>query len=529
MNKCKEKRYIKCSSKGCKSRKLPTENEECNALTDGKLIKMADGLVVCTKINELNSTISEVNTSKYIGISLSSVNENDRYLVHHAGDVFNFERMTSNNYYVVSKNTTFVVFDPMYKDVKDHCASISGLMMNRTSDFCSSDSSGMYYTCTTGKCTSEFQVDKDHFENNGESECNCYRGRASETCSRNDIGYYYEAGTQYFYDGNFCKKIKITSEPTIGFYWNNYQYNKISNFDGEKFSAVVPTIVTSNNCGKKKNELVDTGFNLVFCNGNSRFIPILSTTKTIFTKGINNTLFNDNNKYYALKKNENNLVINYSINGSVTTDGIELDCNRGECTVISRVCHPESSNSNDYSGCDDGYYLISNYLYYCDNSICERKDMVGYFDNVASNNYIKCISNGTKITCNELNAPTESNNTCLHAGDLLYVNGRDVKLCLDTNTKNAIEIFKEDTANYFMQGNILNSSLSNNKYNIIGVSENSVIILNVNQEQRHYLYTFKNYKIIQFKNQCSTVKGETVQDLVEYEKDDTSNTYILLG
>jgi len=170
MNKCNEERYIQCSSKGCKSKKLPTVNEGCHTSTDGKLIKMDDELVVCTKVNELNYTSKEVNTSRYVGISfLPSTNEEDRYLIHHAGDVFSFERTTSNNYYVVSKNTTSIVFDPNYKYVKDYCTSISSLIVNRLEDFCSSNSSGMYYTCTTGKCTSEFQVDLDHFENNGES------------------------------------------------------------------------------------------------------------------------------------------------------------------------------------------------------------------------------------------------------------------------------------------------------------------------------------------------------------------------
>ena len=121
--------------------------------------------------------------------------------------------------------------------------------------------------------------------------------------------------------------------------------------------------------------------------------------------------------------------------------------------------------------------MVSNSLYYCNDKNCERKEMVGYFDNVASNNYIKCTSNGTKITCNELNAPTESNNACSHEGDLLYVNDTDVKLCLDTNPQNAIVIFKDDTTKYFMHGNILNSSLPNNKYNIISVYENAVLIL----------------------------------------------------
>jgi len=103
--------------------------------------------------------------------------------------------------------------------------------------------------------------------------------------------------------------------------------------------------------------------------------------------------------------------------------------------------------------------------------------LIGYFGNTNSDGYIKCTSNGSIITCSKLDAPTETNKTCIKAGDLLYVDGRNVKLCLDTTKENAIEIFKEDTANYFLQGNILNTSLSNNKFYIIGLSENAVITL----------------------------------------------------
>jgi len=269
--------------------------------------------------------------------------------------------------------------------------------------------------------------------------------------------------------------------------------------------------------------LIDTGFNLVFCDGNSQIIPIPSITKTIFTKGNEDTLFSENNKYYALKMDGYSLIIDDSINGSLTYDGIELDCNSGKCTVVFRVCYPESTNSNDHNGCNDGYYLISNHLYSCSNKYCERKDIVGYFDNVTSNNYIKCTSNGSEITCDELIAPTESNNVCINASDLLYVNGEYIKLCLDSSTENAIEIFKEDNSKYFIQGNVLNTSLSNNKYYIISVSENAVMILT---GQKRYQYTFNNKKIISHKNQCSSTQGETEQDLVEYTKVASTNEYI---
>jgi len=150
--------------------------------------------------------------------------------------------------------------------------------------------------------------------------------------------------------------------------------------------------------------------------------------------------------------------------------------------------------------------------------------LIGYFSYAVSNDYIKCTSDGTKITCSKLNAPTKNDNKCTKAGDLLYIDGKKVKLCLDTTVENAIEIFKKDTANYFMQGNILNT-LSNNKYYIIDVIENAVIT-STDQDNKPYKYTFKNFKIITLKNQCTTTAGQTANDLIEYTRETASNTYI---
>jgi len=169
MNKCNNKKYIQCSSKFCTSKILPEDDEECNSSTDGKLIKTGNIFSVCTKINKLNTQANEVDSTKYISIPFTTSNVNDRYLIHHAGDIFNFNRSTLTTYYVVSKNTTSIIFDPTYENVIDYCANTSGLIIDRISDFCSSDSSGMYYTCTTGICTSEYQTKKGYFENNGEN------------------------------------------------------------------------------------------------------------------------------------------------------------------------------------------------------------------------------------------------------------------------------------------------------------------------------------------------------------------------
>ena len=57
--------------------------------------------------------------------------------------------------------------------------------------------------------------------------------------------------------------------------------------------------------------------------------------------------------------------------------------------------------------------------------------MTGYFGNV--NGFIKCTFNGSIITCSKLDLQQQRKKTCTKVGDLLYVGGRNVKLCLDTN------------------------------------------------------------------------------------------------
>ena len=158
--------FIQCFSDGsCQANLLPTSNEECTALKDGKLIKTNNRFVVCTKINRLNIPDNNVETN-YVGIPFTG--DNEQYMIHHASNIFSFDRTSSTTYYVAIKNSTALVVDPSYSCV-DKCADTSGLIIDRIIDFCNPISSGMYYTCTNGKCTSEYQIRNQPDDNNGES------------------------------------------------------------------------------------------------------------------------------------------------------------------------------------------------------------------------------------------------------------------------------------------------------------------------------------------------------------------------
>jgi len=129
------------------------------------------------------------------------------------------------------------------------------------------------------------------------------------------IGYYYETNELYFYNGkSFLCTLIDPDNAALGFYWNSYQYNKVSQFDDQMFSSITPDVVTFDYCNGRKNELVDSGFNLIFCNSDNEVISVPNTAyKTIFTKDISNTFFNQPDIYYALKNDGNSLILDYSI------------------------------------------------------------------------------------------------------------------------------------------------------------------------------------------------------------------------
>jgi len=162
--------YIKCTNSGCETIPKPTEPERCSSDSDGKLIYDGSVIGLCTKINELIRKVDgsqEVKEDHYTVIPFA-ITETD-YLVHHAinGEILNFDRTPSNVYYVVKSNKNAIVFNPEFSE-KDHCADRDGKLMDRLTDFCSDNSSGMYYTCVNSKCTSEYQTKVGQFENNGE-------------------------------------------------------------------------------------------------------------------------------------------------------------------------------------------------------------------------------------------------------------------------------------------------------------------------------------------------------------------------
>lgn len=173
----------------------------------------------------------------------------------------------------------------------------------------------------------------------------------------------------------------------------------------------------------------------------------------------------------------------YILDGVVEYEGTTYNCNKGVCTTGDVVCSPESNDPLQRKDCS-GYYLAGTKMLYCSskNGVveCPEQSLRGYFLNSGTtgptDKFIKCTTetNGV-LKCEVLASPVSTITTCT-AGELLYVDGTDVKLCLTENTMEAINIFKKSSKEYFMPAGLLNKNfVRTNKYYIITSEKDSLM------------------------------------------------------
>jgi len=535
---------ITCKSTGCtktyKNEFVKPTSNECTAEDDGKFKYVGDG-IVCTKINKLKSdghggyTVEENN---YAGIPFE--NGDDHYLIHHAinGEVFNFDR--SKTYYAVKVNSDSIIFDSGIDD-SNYCADSESKIIDRKTDFCSNDSSGMYYTCDIGKCTAEYQTNLDHFESNGEPSCGCDGTTVIQdsSCSEKDNGYYYietkpNTGLyKYTYNSDPSKaKCEAVTGPgkevPTGYYWNGHQYNDVAFCrDNSCYNHKVEFIKECTYT--KPYEFIDTGYNLAFCLDRSTLIPVHSLEGTFVLTD------EDEDLSIFFTRMDTSFIYDYSKDGTIEYEGKTYNCNKGVCTSNDVICTPESNDPLQRRGCS-GYYLVGTKMLYCSskNSVveCPEQSLRGYFLNSGTtgpaDKYIKCTTETNNVLkCQILTNPGSTVTTCT-AGELLYVDGTSVKLCLTGNTADAIDIFKRSTKEYFMSAGLLNKSFSGtNKYYIITSEKNSLMPKTITKSDLVYKYVSGNLEILNSypkpNAQCSNESFRNA--LVEFSKDAEGDTY----
>jgi len=457
-----EDKYIQCNSfKSCSFVPAPTEIESCTDENEGQLILVIKNNVqLCTKINYFNKYeghIELINT----GMDLLNYkySENKRYVIRHSmnNEVFNFDiSTTASTYYIVKKDEKSIVFDPKFNNensgtiVKNACADTSGLILERIYDYCNHKSSGMYYSCLNGKCYARYKTYLEierPWEYHGCVEVYddyCSINSEPGKCSSKDNGYYYyqdeEEGTmsifKFTYDENepTCEK-QYDIFNTRGYYWNGHNYKNVFKCNGQSCQPENVEFNPELDCDGYDNQIIDTGFNLVFCGYNNDNFPkplYIDEEDFYFIQGreTSGNLFNDPKIFYAIKNSGQSLIIDETINGSTDLD-TTLFCTKGECT-------------RQYN---NGYYLSNEHsskLTKCDNNGCAEEKQnanMGYYLNGAaltneeSLTLIKCDKNGCGY----------ANSVPGYYLNAAYVNG--------VETKNLIKCTSERCRNYIANNN----------------------------------------------------------------------------
>jgi len=328
------------------------------------------------------------------------------------------------------------MFNPDFNE-KQLCADKDGKLKEKLIESCSNNSSGMYYTCVYGKCTSEYQTKIGKFENNGEEECTCTGTTFSDNCKtiKNVSGYYvYETNLyEYNYGDNKCTKV---DNPVDGYYWNAHQYNQWVECVNGSCNAFTPKYLSDNE--DNSDLITDTGYNIIF-NGES----------------ISSILFKQSNENYQYK-------ISGHVNSAFPDPEINYNIKFKKYSIILDPSESYTGNTHD----KPGYYKIS-----------------------GTNKYEQCDS----TSCNEVTLKTDCVASTI--GKLFSKEG-NVALCLNFFDDQPISISVATTGKYLMKSNTNNIfGLLNDQYGLINITQDS-ITLSEEQNAIRYRYTKIDHKIL---------------------------------
>jgi len=550
-----EDKYIQCNSfKSCSFVPAPTEIESCTDENEGQLILgIKNNVQLCTKINYFNKYeghIELINT----GMDLLNYkdSENKRYVIRHSmnNEVFNFDiSTTASTYYIVKKDEKSIVFDPKFNNensgtiVKNACADTSGLILERIYDYCNHKSSGMYYSCLNGKCYARYKTYLEierPWEYHGCVEVYddyCSINSEPGKCSSKDNGYYYyqdeEEGTmsifKFTYDENepTCEK-QYDIFNTRGYYWNGHNYKNVFKCNGQSCQPENVEFNPELDCDGYDNQIIDTGFNLVFCGYNNDNFPkplYIDEEDFYFIQGreTSGNLFNDPKIFYAIKNSGQSLIIDETINGSTDLD-TTLFCTKGECTrqynngyYLSNE-HSSKLTKCDNNGCAEekqnanmGYYLngaaLTNEesltLIKCDKNGCGYANSVpGYYIN-AANEEVYTIDSSSPSVYEKINIGNCINGDDI--GNIFIDNNLRFALCLNFETVIMSAPLNSLVMNYFMKqhsGNIF--ELESGQFALLRVGENSFTIDTAyNFTNDYYVYINPNTFEVLVEGGCS--------------------------
>lgn len=380
-------KFILCTQTGCEIIKEPTDTT-CTSTTDGKLIKTVDDnqVKLCTKINKLIDEDEDVNgypdldRNHYTTIPF----EDGEYLVHHAqdGDVFNFASDRTIVYYAVVTSSNAIAFNPSFSKT-DHCATSTGKLVDRPNDFCSDDSSGMYYTCTQGLCSAEFQYDREDQEFQTQTVCDPSDQDTWNNCS---IGYYLESKTLY----------QCAAPVAGGSIECDEQSKDIGYYKGGD-GGVIVCKQKSSGSGTECTEVDMLNKSTTTCNEGN----VISGTYTLCV--VNRSHADDSRNFVLFGKD---------ITEKQFIPAIFLFYGGNENQYYSLAIGESKSVPSARSTTTDNYYFYDSAIILCssNNALCNSIGEVGYY--LINNQLIQCqeLTDGqgeSRIYCDTLSEPND--------------------------------------------------------------------------------------------------------------------------
>jgi len=283
-----ESYYIECKRNdngniSCTKKDLPKINSEneCNNESTGKLINIENEYVFCLGKFGFNYPYIKLRGSK------EEYGKYGNYFVKHTfpstKNVFSFE--SEALYYVVKYDKYGIAFDKNL-NYTDHCADTSGIAITRKEDFCSSNSSGLYYTCKNGICKDIHTIENyEPVDQEEPEESNYCKVKTGANCSADTYYLVDETtmrkknkgkGSLYYCENKneSCKKINMP-----GYYIvdrNNYYICESGNAKCKKET------IYNINCEKNNIGKIIFNSRLSICIANSKSVPLTIENNGIY-------------------------------------------------------------------------------------------------------------------------------------------------------------------------------------------------------------------------------------------------------
>ena len=352
-------KYIKCTNEKICTEEDPVSPGECSAETIGKVINNGKTVLCLGKFGDNFPSVEiggTVNGKYFVQHSPAKIKKEDG-TYEPSGNVFTWEKTA--NFYAINVDGNSITFDSS-AEYTDQCADTDGKYLTRKEDFCSTKSSGVYYSCGNedmpkgGVCIARNQADYTEIDNNDKTSSFVIEGNGCKCsdCTETDNGYSLANEDKTLIKFKYSEESPecTIKENVIGYYWNNNK--NMFKFDGEEWKEI-STI--KNSCESNVGGIINDNGTVKFCVEEGKSVNISSSN--IFFKGIDSSVFSDETKYYAIKKSEDGdaLIVDTSINGEDVTDSDKnlYSCESGKCTALCKINSVSSNSCVASNGCED--------------------------------------------------------------------------------------------------------------------------------------------------------------------------------